>query len=58
MITSPITYRLSRPVTSVDREVVELTLREPTHPIQKMVDWDRKTSRHQFHQRRTGMSAH
>jgi tail assembly chaperone E/41/14-like protein len=30
MITGPITYRLSRPVTSVDREVMELTLREPT----------------------------
>ena len=30
MITGPITYRLSRPVTSIDREVVELTLREPT----------------------------
>ena len=30
MITGPITYRLSRAVTSVDREVVELTLREPT----------------------------
>ena len=30
MITGPITYRLSRPVTSVDREVAELTLREPT----------------------------
>ena len=30
MITGPITYRLSRPVTSVDREVVELSLREPT----------------------------
>jgi hypothetical protein len=30
MITGPITYRLLRPVTSVDREVVELTLREPT----------------------------
>ena len=30
MITGPITYRLSRPVTSVEREVVEITLREPT----------------------------
>ena len=30
MITGPITYRLSRPVTSIDHEVAELTLREPT----------------------------
>jgi hypothetical protein len=30
MITGPIQYKLSRPVKSVDRDVAELSLREPT----------------------------
>ena len=30
MITGPVTYQLSRPVTSVDREFAEFSLREPT----------------------------